>query len=229
MPAITADTVKAKSFTFSARQPRKRVRLSASRTATSSLPYFERTIAQVTKTPSASASAEIENSAVHRIASAVLGRSYEVYVKLPPGYDKPENAQRRYPVVYLNDGPYAFQAASGVTRVTFSQHRFEEFVIVGIGYAVGEVPMDSRRRDYTPVVDPSKPGATGGAAAYLGFLKGEVLPFVERTYRIDPARRTLAGQSYGGLKTSGIGREFSLEGMLDSYTERKHISVALTR
>ena len=42
MPAMTAETVKANSFTFSARQPRKRVRLSASRTATSSLPYFER-------------------------------------------------------------------------------------------------------------------------------------------------------------------------------------------
>ena len=41
MPAMTADTVKANSFTFSARQPRKRVRLSASRTAISSLPYFD--------------------------------------------------------------------------------------------------------------------------------------------------------------------------------------------
>lgn len=35
------------------------------------------------------------------------------------------------------------------------------------------------------------------------------------------------GQSYGGYKQSGIGREFSLEGMLDSYTVRKHVSVAL--
>ncbi|MEO3892613.1 aldehyde dehydrogenase family protein [Nonomuraea sp. B5E05] len=37
------------------------------------------------------------------------------------------------------------------------------------------------------------------------------------------------GQSYGGFKQSGIGREFSLEGMLDSYTQRKHISVSLQR
>jgi betaine-aldehyde dehydrogenase len=35
------------------------------------------------------------------------------------------------------------------------------------------------------------------------------------------------GQSYGGYKESGIGREFSLEGMLDAYTVRKHVSVAL--
>ncbi|MBB3664497.1 betaine-aldehyde dehydrogenase [Prauserella sediminis] len=35
------------------------------------------------------------------------------------------------------------------------------------------------------------------------------------------------GQSYGGFKQSGIGREFSLEGMLESYTARKHVSVGL--
>jgi betaine-aldehyde dehydrogenase len=35
------------------------------------------------------------------------------------------------------------------------------------------------------------------------------------------------GQSYGGFKQSGIGREFSLEGMLDSYTQRKCVTVNL--
>src|SRR5215472_13813516 len=33
------------------------------------------------------------------------------------------------------------------------------------------------------------------------------------------------GHSYGGYKQSGIGREFSLEGMLDSFTQRKNITV----
>ncbi|HXD45156.1 MAG TPA: aldehyde dehydrogenase family protein [Pseudolabrys sp.] len=35
------------------------------------------------------------------------------------------------------------------------------------------------------------------------------------------------GHSYGGYKQSGIGREFSLEGMLDSYTQRKNVTVNL--
>lgn len=35
------------------------------------------------------------------------------------------------------------------------------------------------------------------------------------------------GQSYGGFKASGMGREFSLEGMLEAYTHRKHISINL--
>jgi acyl-CoA reductase-like NAD-dependent aldehyde dehydrogenase len=35
------------------------------------------------------------------------------------------------------------------------------------------------------------------------------------------------GQSYGGYKQSGIGREYSLEGMLDSYTQRKSVTINL--
>jgi acyl-CoA reductase-like NAD-dependent aldehyde dehydrogenase len=35
------------------------------------------------------------------------------------------------------------------------------------------------------------------------------------------------GQSYGGYKQSGIGREFSLEGMLESFTQRKSVTVNL--
>ena len=35
------------------------------------------------------------------------------------------------------------------------------------------------------------------------------------------------GHSYGGYKQSGIGREFSLEGMLDSFTQRKNVTVNL--
>ena len=37
----------------------------------------------------------------------------------------------------------------------------------------------------------------------------------------------IAGQSYGGVKGSGVGREYSLEGMLDSFTQRKAVTVNL--
>ncbi|HAD87213.1 MAG TPA: aldehyde dehydrogenase, partial [Rhodospirillaceae bacterium] len=37
----------------------------------------------------------------------------------------------------------------------------------------------------------------------------------------------LPGHSYGGYKQSGLGREFSLEGMLESFTQRKNVTVNL--
>lgn len=141
----------------------------------------------------------IENSGVIPIHSDALGRDYEIYVKTPPGYDKPENAGRRYPVLYLTDGPYTFQVASGLSRVPFSQERFHEFIIVGFSWEEGESPAISRRRDLTPWRDPQINGVTGGGEAYLGFLKQEAMPLIESRYRIDPASRTLGGQSYGGL------------------------------
>ena len=35
------------------------------------------------------------------------------------------------------------------------------------------------------------------------------------------------GQSYGGFKQSGMGREYSLEGMLESFTQRKSVTINL--
>lgn len=141
----------------------------------------------------------IENSAVIPIRSRASRRDYEIFVKTPPGYDKPQNAGRRYPVIYLTDGPYTFQVASGISRVPFSQARFDEFVIVGLSWAKGDAPADSRRRDLTPWRDPQIKGETGGGPAHFAFLKDEVMPLVEGRYRIDPAERTLAGQSYGAI------------------------------
>jgi aldehyde dehydrogenase (NAD+) len=37
----------------------------------------------------------------------------------------------------------------------------------------------------------------------------------------------VVGQSYGGYKQSGIGREVSLEGMLEGFTQIKQINVKL--
>ena len=43
--------------------------------------------------------------------------------------------------------------------------------------------------------------------------------------QIDQGGGQLPGQSYGGHKQSGIGREVSLEGMLESYTQRKSVTI----
>jgi acyl-CoA reductase-like NAD-dependent aldehyde dehydrogenase len=39
----------------------------------------------------------------------------------------------------------------------------------------------------------------------------------------------LPGHSYGGYKQSGLGREFSLAAMLDSFTQTKNVTINLTR
>lgn len=43
--------------------------------------------------------------------------------------------------------------------------------------------------------------------------------------QIDQGLGQFPGQSYGGYKQSGIGREYSLEGMLESFTQRKSVTI----
>lgn len=45
--------------------------------------------------------------------------------------------------------------------------------------------------------------------------------------QVNQAGGQVPGHSYGGFKQSGLGREYSLEGMLDSFTQRKNVSVNL--
>lgn len=139
----------------------------------------------------------VPRSAVYEI-DAPQGRTYKLYVATPPGYGRPENAERRYPVVYLNDGDLFFLAAAGEPLLSYYNRVLEETIVVGVSYAVGENPLASRQRDLTPVVDATFANPTGGAADYVATIKGKIIPLIESAYRADPGRRTLAGHSLGG-------------------------------
>ena len=54
------------------------------------------------------------------------------------------------------------------------------------------------------------------------------LPLTLSSHQVNQGLGQSPGHSYGGFKASGIGREFSLEGMLESYTQRKNVTINLT-
>jgi predicted alpha/beta superfamily hydrolase len=133
-----------------------------------------------------------------------LPRDYEVFVGLPDGYAA--SGARRYPVLFVADANYAFPLLRSITRrVGASGKGLEDFILVGLSYAKGDTPKQSRGRDYTPSAGgpkdfegPQRPDY-GQAEAYRRFLAEEVLPLIGRTYRADMSRKTLAGHSYGAL------------------------------
>jgi enterochelin esterase-like enzyme len=51
---------------------------------------------------------------IEPLTSRVFGNTRMLRVWLPPGYDNPANAARRYPVLYLNDGQNLFDPATNV-------------------------------------------------------------------------------------------------------------------
>jgi len=135
----------------------------------------------------------IRNSSAEVIQSEVLGRAYTVQVKLPKSYDSDQS--KTYPVLYVQDAPYAFGVAASATH--FSP--LDDTIIVGIGFAVGEHGQFSRVRDLTPELDSSwETYETGGARKYFDFLSRELVPHIEDKYRIKSGHRIFAGHSLGG-------------------------------
>ena len=129
------------------------------------------------------------------------GVEYVVDVWLPPGLD---TMTARPPVFVVTDGNLAFHTVHETVAMLGISGEVAPLIVVGVGYRQadgrGYTPsyIVNRTRDYTPRADQGMPGG-GGSAAFLAFLKDELLPFVEARYRADPSRRGLGGHSLGGL------------------------------
>lgn len=124
----------------------------------------------------------------------VAGWAIQVYV--PPSYE--EALDRRYPVVYLQDGEYLALFCLNLLEHRFRTGELAEVIIVGVA------PAD-RNRDYTPwpakAMRADRPDFGGGGAAYLATLTGLIKPYVDNRYRTlpGPQHTALIGASLGGL------------------------------
>src|SRR5271157_6398095 len=54
---------------------------------------------------------------LHEFRSRIFRNTRFLRVWLPPGYEEPQNAARRYPVFYLNDGQNLFEPATAFAGV----------------------------------------------------------------------------------------------------------------
>lgn len=129
-----------------------------------------------------------------RIESREVGRPFHIYVRYPENYAAEPG--RTYPVVYLLDGDSLFPILAANHLFLHYDDNVPEALIVGIAYGgFGEV--NRRGVDFMPPAAGVEP-VNAGAPAFQRFLKNELLPRVERSYRADPTHRILFGQSRGG-------------------------------
>jgi predicted alpha/beta superfamily hydrolase len=141
--------------------------------------------------------------------SRFLRNQRDLVVYLPPGYD--DQPWRSFPVLYLHDGQNLFDGATsfipgmdwhvGQTADNLIlSDAVQPLIIVGI-YNVGK----SRIYEYTPTKTPKLGG--GRADRYAKFLIQEVMPFVQRQYRVvpDPSTTGMGGSSLGGLVSLYLG------------------------
>jgi predicted alpha/beta superfamily hydrolase len=147
---------------------------------------------------------------LHEFRSRVFDNTRTLRVLVPDGYDAEQNGERRYPVLYLNDGQNLFDASTSVlnrmewrvdetVRELTSAGRIAPMIVVGIDSA----GRRGRFREYFPYVDaylrPPEPNPQG--KRYPAFLVDEVIPYIEARYRVEhrASSRGLGGSSAGAL------------------------------
>jgi uncharacterized protein len=146
------------------------------------------------------------NTEVHRLTAA-SGRSYLLLVQLPESYASGDSLS--YPVLYLTDAEAELIGMyTGIVSALRVAQRVPELIMVGIADGDLSDHFRLRRLDYTPSVRPPANRPSGGAGAFLEFLREEAIPFIEARYRADPGDRGIWGHSWGGL--------FAASALLDS-------------
>ena len=130
-----------------------------------------------------------------QLQSNTLKDSRTLLIARPAGYD---SGTDRYPVLYLLDGETHFRYTAAIVDFLAANDRIPKMLVVGIASG------DSRKRthDLTPPstaeMDTRFSPGNGGADVFLSVLAGELIPYVDQTYRTRPYR-ILAGHSFGGL------------------------------
>ncbi len=133
------------------------------------------------------------------LTSSVLGEVRAYTVHLPDGYAR--DTQRRYPVVYVLDGPPLDAHTAQGARPLAAAGQAPGLVVVGIP----NMQRSSRARDFLPpfLSFARRDGSpfTGGADRFLRFLRDELVPRIERDYRTTRPR-LLVGHSLGAIFVS---------------------------
>jgi len=162
---------------------------------------------------SSAAVAQPGSGTVKRLAlkSTVLGEERVVLVRTPVGY---ETNTLKYPVLYMTDGDAHMAHTAGTIEFLVQNGRIADLIVVG-------VTNTDRTRDLTPAKSTNKNAAgelqnptAGGADNFLKFFETELMPQIEKDYRVQPYR-ILAGHSLGGL--FAIHAMISKPGLFNSY------------
>jgi len=145
------------------------------------------------------------------IKSTVLGEDRVILVRTPVGY---ETNKVSYPVLYMTDGDAHMGHTASTIEFLTQNGRISDMIVVG-------VTNTDRTRDLTPVKSSNKNAAgelqfptSGGADNFLKFFETELIPEIEKQYRVQPYR-ILAGHSLGGL--FAIHAMITKPGLFNSY------------
>lgn len=131
------------------------------------------------------------------ITSRYLGNSRELSIYLPADYSSQRYAQRRFKVLYSNDGQdLPIMGLEQYLNGFYASNQMEQIIVVAI-----PANDDNRTNEYGTGPIKNADGMGADAQAYLNFLFNEVIPLVNSQYRTltGPQNTGYMGWSLGGL------------------------------
>jgi uncharacterized protein len=157
------------------------------------LPFAGKAETQAAIAPVASAATPLAIGDTWTIQSAALGETRRINVYVPAGVP----AGTPLPVLYMPDGGLQedFLHVAGLLQVGAGNGTMRPHLVVGI-------ENTQRRRDLTGPTEVAKDRTiapqVGGSQAFRTFLRSELMPEVERRYRVT-RERAIVGESLAGL------------------------------
>lgn len=143
---------------------------------------------------------------LHEFRSRIFRNTRFLRVWLPPGYEEPQNAARRYPVFYLNDGQNLFEPATAFAGVEWqvdetADRLIREAAVPPMIFVGIDNSGKDRLREYMPYRSMHPRMIRVRGKYYPKFLMNEVMPLVEANYRVatGPENTGLGGSSLGAL------------------------------
>lgn len=115
---------------------------------------------------------------IETFTSKKLGADREIYISLPPSYEKDTN--RNYPILLVLDAEYLFDPFQGALKFGNYWDDLPEVILVGIC----QNKTEERYADSEFDEETGLPDSTG--ANFFYFIGTELMPYLEKTYRIAP-------------------------------------------
>ena len=131
-----------------------------------------------------------------------LGESREITIGLPASYEK--NPNKRYPILVLLDGDYLFDPFYGALNYGAYWEDLPETIIVGISQNTNEERIDDSNYDDANGLP------SGKGASFFSFIGSELLPYIEKKYRVAPFRIIAGHDTTAGYSNFFLYKDYSI-------------------
>ncbi|MBC8883539.1 alpha/beta hydrolase [Flavobacterium piscinae] len=115
---------------------------------------------------------------VETFSSQKLGGDRDIYITLPPSYEKDNN--QKFPLLLVLDGEYLFEPFQGALKFGNYWDDLPEVILVGIS----QNKQEERYADSEYDEESGLPIETG--ANFFDFIGTELMPYLQKTYRVAP-------------------------------------------